>query len=377
MKIFTPIRTFVLIVGLSLIPQLLLAGDGTQSNPYTVAELNAQKDALATLGATVWVKASLKGFGEDGTKTDNFDTEDAQGKTVHPMAALFEDATGTFVAYSYQILNGIALTDLTNKNDLLISLTYGTTGHPYGNSANPDYASNEEPTTEHFSLEEVHGALSLNIQNGYRGYHNPCCYIIPQDVVAIKVSAGYSSKSGAYVNCENVFDGASETYVTPKNTALVFLAENGSYNLVLSAALHEQKISNGNAMNPGVQEGFYKREGNFNTYYFRFVNENSKLGFERNSDNKNEVTLASKDEIFLSVSSLDNNFYGKWTWETEDKKWISWTGKKYSDYHTTGINAITTAKPTDADVIYNLQGVRLSQPQKGINIVNGKKIVVK
>jgi hypothetical protein len=293
------------------------------------------------------------------------------------MAALFEDATGTFVAYSWQILGQLAISDLTNTKDLLISLTYGTKSHPFGNTTNPDYASNEEPTTEHFSLEEVHGALSLNIQNGYRGYHNPSCYVIPQHIVAIKVSAGYSSKNGAYVNCENVFDGATESYVTPKNAALVFLAENGTYDFVLSTALHEQKISNGNAMNPGVQAGFYKREGNFNTYYYRFINEDSKLGFERNSDNKNEVTLASKDEIFLSVSGLDNNFYGKWTWETEDKKWISWTGKKYSDYHTTGINAITTAKPTDADVIYNLQGVRLSQPQKGINIVNGKKIIIK
>ena len=69
----------------------------TKDNPYTVAQLLAQKDALAASGETVWVKADLKGLGEDGTQTNNADTE-ADGKTVKHMAALFGDATGAFVA---------------------------------------------------------------------------------------------------------------------------------------------------------------------------------------------------------------------------------------------------------------------------------------
>ena len=124
------------------------AGDGTKANPYTVAELNAQKDALAASGETVWVKADLKGLGEDGTKTDNATGED----NVKQMAGLFGDATGDFVAYSWQILGELALSDLTNTKDLLIALTYGTAGHPYGNSSSPQYASNYEPTDAHFSL---------------------------------------------------------------------------------------------------------------------------------------------------------------------------------------------------------------------------------
>ena len=168
-----------------------MAGNGTKENPFTVAELNAQKDALAANGQVVWVKADLKGLGEDGTSTDNADTTGDDGKTtIKHLAGLFGDATGEFVAYSWQILGQLALSDLTNTKDLLISLTYGTAGHPSGNTANPQYASNEEPTTEHFSLEEVHGALSLNIQNGLRGYHIASGYLIPADVTAVKVSAG-------------------------------------------------------------------------------------------------------------------------------------------------------------------------------------------
>ena len=55
--------------------------DGTKANPYTVAELNAQKDVLAASNAVVWVKADLKGLGEDGTSTDNADTTGEDGKT--------------------------------------------------------------------------------------------------------------------------------------------------------------------------------------------------------------------------------------------------------------------------------------------------------
>jgi hypothetical protein len=42
----------------------------------------------------------------------------------------------------------------------------------------------------------------------------------------------------------------------------------------------------------------------------------------------------------------------------------------------TGIETVNTAK-VNAAIVYNLQGIRLSQPQRGLNIVNGKKYIVK
>ena len=42
----------------------------------------------------------------------------------------------------------------------------------------------------------------------------------------------------------------------------------------------------------------------------------------------------------------------------------------------TGI-AITSASPTEENTIYNLAGQRVSKEQKGINIVNGKKVFIK
>ena len=326
-RIFT-LKTLVLVAGMLLTAAgQAWAGDGTKANPYTVAELNAQKDALAVSGNTVWVKADLKGLGEDGTKTDNATGED----NVKQMAGLFGDATGDFVAYSWQILGELALSDLTNTKDLLISLTYGTAGHPSGNSANPQYASNEEPTTAHFSLEEVHGALSLQIKNGLLGYHINSSYIVPSKVIAVKVSAGYSSSKGAYVNYTN-FDGADTTYVTPKNAALVLMANDGTYDFVLSAALNEQTFSNGNAMGSGTQAGMNAGTTK-NRARFAFVNDGGKAGFQRNSDENCAVTLQQKSDVYLQVSSQETNFYGNYAWETDAKDWITWTGGQYSDFH--------------------------------------------
>lgn len=324
MKQISTLKSLVLVAGMLLMGAgQAWAGDGTKANPYTVAELNAQKDALAASGETVWVKADLKGLGEDGTKTDNAGTSECAG--------LFGDAQDSFVAYSYQILGELAMEDLTNTKNLLIALTYGTIAHPYGNTANPQYASNYEPADAHFSLAEVHGALSVNIENGLRGYHISSSYIIPEKVIAVKVNAGYTATKGAYVSYTN-FDGATQTCVTPKDAALVLMANAGTYDFVLTSALYDQTISNGNSMSPGTQAGINAGTTKNRTRLV-FVSDGTKAGFQRNSLENCTVTLAQKSDVFLQVNSLANNFYGKWEWETGAQNWITWAGGKYSDFH--------------------------------------------
>ena len=322
MKIFNKIKMLALVAGMMMTSNVM-AGDGTKANPFTVAELNAQKAALAASGDTVWVQADLKGLGADGSQTENTSTAQCAG--------LFGDADDTFVAYSYQILGEVAMEDFTNTQSLLIALTYGTQGHPYGNTANPQYASNYEPTDEHFSLVEVHKALSLKIASGLRGYHIGSCYLVPENVIAVRVSAGYSAKNGAYVNYTK-FDGAEAAYVTPKNSSLVLMAMGGekTYDFVLSAGLYDQQFSNSNALNPGTQAGV-NAGTKTDRYRLRFVADGTRTGFERNSDENCTVILNSKDEVYMEVSSKDTNFGGNWNWETPEKNWISWQGGKYSD----------------------------------------------
>lgn len=367
-------KKMMILALMATLPLASFAGDGTKENPYTVSELNAQKEALATSGATVWVKADLKGLGEDGSLTEN--TETTQ------MAGFFGDATDNFVAYSYQILQGLAMSDLTNTKDLLIALTYGTTVHKYGNTSSPEYASDYEKnavTGDHFSLAEVHGALTLSIANGYRGYHIPSSYVVPKDIVAARVASGYTSAKGATISY-GYYDGAEEgkTYVINKNTALVLLANNGTYDFVLSADYYEQ--INSNSLNGGTQAGANVGTGNTNKdrWRFRFMANDTKTGFERNSDDNATVNLESKDEVYLQVVSKSDHFAGHWNWETEDKKWISWTDKKISDFdtHTSGINEIVNGKSSDGK-LYDLQGREVTEPAKGLYIKNGKKYIAK
>lgn len=347
------------------------AGDGTKESPYTVAELNAQKSSLEASGATVWVKADLKGLGEDGQSTDNADTEDADGKTVRHMAALFGDATGTFVAYSWHILGQLALTDLTNTTDLLIALTYGTAGHPYGNTNYPEYASSEEPAEAHFSLEEVHGALQVTIANGLRGYHVPSCYTVPQGMVATTVTAGYTISKGSTITYRDFNGSDAESYLIPKNAAMVLIADNGTYDLVLSTGLYPQSITNSNSLNPGTQAGVnvIPMKNNALRYHYRFVAASDKVGFERNRTESTEVELAAKDEVYLTINGNDNHFYGHWTWETDDRNWISWQGE------TTGIEHVAVAGNSVQQPVYNLRGQRLGGLQHGLNIVGGRKVL--
>lgn len=288
------------------------------------------------------------------------------------------DANDSFVAYSYQILQGLALSDLTNTKDLLISLTYGTV-HKYGNTSSPQYATDYEKdavTGDHFSLEEVHGALSLTI-NGLRGYHIWSSYLVPKDVIAVKVNSGFSTSKGAYISYTN-FDGADETpHATPKNTSLVLMAENGTHDFVLTTALYNQNISNGNTLNPGTQAGENKGTTK-NRWRFRFVDDGTRTGFERNSDEDCTVILAGKEEVYLQVSSLETNFAGNYEWDNPEKNWIPWKGGKYSDYHTTGITEMVNGQSSMVnEKTFDLQGREVSQPTKGVYIKNGKKFVAK
>lgn len=93
---FSTLKVLTLMGGMLLMSHSVMAGDGTKENPYTPGELNAQKEALQAAAMTmlpfeknvVWVKADLKGLGEDGTLTDNADTEetvDGKKTTVRHM----------------------------------------------------------------------------------------------------------------------------------------------------------------------------------------------------------------------------------------------------------------------------------------------------
>ena len=154
------------------------------------------------------------------------------------------------------------------------------------------------------------------------------------------------------------------------------MAESGTHDFVLSSALYDQTISNGNSLSAGTQAGVNAGTTK-NRIRMAFVNDGTKAGFQKNSDENCTVTLQQKSDVYLQINSQETNFYGKYAWETEAKDWITWGGGKYSDYHATNAISTFSSKASAEEGIYSLQGVRMNKLQKGVNIVNGKKVVMK
>ena len=332
-----------------LLPSAALAGDGTKASPYTVGELLGQKDALAASGKEVWVKADLKEIVKGEAADERYD-----------CGATFSDGKDSFKGYSYQIFGELDIKSLTNTRDLLILLSYQTGSRPFTsdtayNEYGLKYADSYEPDELHFSISEIHGALSLYI-NGYRGYHISSQYYLPAGVVAVKTTASYSMNSGATMTYPE--RTSADGYVSAKNVCAILVAKPGTYNFVLNSEIHTQW--NGGALQAGKSGENTKKD----SYLFRFVNSAGKLGFERTSDEVGKVTLDADDEVYLSVSSKPNHFMDNWTFSDGDtKKWIKWNGIRYED-----IKSVTAAGDANGDGKVNAADIVIT-----VNFILGNK----
>ncbi len=100
-------------------------------------------------------------------------------------------------------------------------------------------------------------------------------------------------------------------------------------------------------------------------YLVRINNESGKTVYEKAVNAGNIVGLS------IDISAYPK---GRYTVTIENSS-ESFTGQFYAQ--TTGIVEATSKKPEVKDGIYNLQGQRISTLQKGLNIVNGRKVLVK
>ena len=100
-------------------------------------------------------------------------------------------------------------------------------------------------------------------------------------------------------------------------------------------------------------------------YLVRLTNESGKTVYEKAINAGNIVGLS------IDISAYPK---GRYTVTIENSR-ESFTGQFYA--HTTGISEATSKKPEVRDGIYNLQGQRINSLQKGLNIVNGRKVLVK
>ena len=100
-------------------------------------------------------------------------------------------------------------------------------------------------------------------------------------------------------------------------------------------------------------------------YLVRITDESSKVVYEKAVNAGNIVGL-----------NIDISAYAKGHYTvTIENSQESFTGE--FETQTTGIVEILKDKDAVRTAIYNLQGQRLTSPQKGLNIVNGQKIYIR
>ena len=91
---------------------------------------------------------------------------------------------------------------------------------------------------------------------------------------------------------------------------------------------------------------------------------------------KGKSNSVGKYKAYLDLSVFEKSTGGE---EAKANGWISMSLAYDGDDGTTGIKEIVSEEENveDDDVIYNLSGVRVTNPQKGIYIKNGKKYIIK
>lgn len=182
---------------------------------------------------------------------------------------------------------------------------------------------------------------------GWMTYVTKADVEIPTDLKAFIVS----NVSGEQAEAEKVTK-------VQKGTPLVLNGDAGTY--VLNVVTEEDPTSTAGSLDD-VSGNMLKAsdgnvKGNGSIYVFNVVN--GQEGFYKLANGK---TLA-KDKAYLEVNGAGAKFS------------ISFAD---DDDTTSAIEGVESIERTDNGAWYNLQGVRVAQPQKGIYIHNGKKVVIR
>lgn len=103
------------------------------------------------------------------------------------------------------------------------------------------------------------------------------------------------------------------------------------------------------------------------------------------ADMKEEADKMAVERQFV-IGNGNQNFWGWLTFDVEagEEYWvfqhssqIGFGGFEFYEGESMGINSFVMDKVTKNNSIYSLSGQRLDAPRKGINIINGKKVVIK
>lgn len=178
-------------------------------------------------------------------------------------------------------------------------------------------------------------------------YYSDKAFEIPDGVTASIVT----STKGGKITFEELLNG-----LIPAGTAVVLNGPQGTYNFKV---VNDETVAPANNLLRGFDASHLTEGGDI---YYKLTVKNDKVGFYWGEEN-GEAFESGAHKAYLALPAGEagaKSFY------------------LFSDAVTDGIGAVESTRfNAQGAEIYNLNGQRVSTPQRGIYIINGKKVLVK
>lgn len=192
----------------------------------------------------------------------------------------------------------------------------------------------------------------------YGTYSKGTAFVVPSDLIVSEIS---------------VFDGQLyiEDYdtddVVPANTGVLVVSDvAGDHTVTLTTEAGTSLLGDDNMLKPSGDNGVTASDmADTDYYYYRLTMYNEKPGFWWKSDNGAGFALAA-NKAYLKVPTSEAGTVASLA-----------SGFTLGDHETTGVNDVRSKTEDTRNEVYNLAGQRVTQPTKGLYIVNGHKVVIK
>lgn len=215
--------------------------------------------------------------------------------------------------------------------------------------------------------------------------------VIPESgYVAVNIEKPFCGPKDVYFTYVNVSNGASTTDMTyynyPGDSLLLIkgpwiaVGKPGTYTLKLSESQGVMKTRS-SGMTWADEDTKTLTGSKASNMIYKFQNEKGKVGFKRVAavDGKyNTATFSDGDRLYYAISTAiaDKIAAANGATNNADLDFIQWHGVTVEQI-AAGVDCIQVKADAQKQAVFNLQGQKLTRLQKGLNIVNGKKIVVK
>lgn len=201
----------------------------------------------------------------------------------------------------------------------------------------------------------------------------------PKDVT---VCSFFGSKDSGLRFTKYGLDTVVVASAVNSSSAVFLVARPGTYTLTLT----DREVTgrfNSTTVNWQNEPGTaYKKSRQL----YKFVNEPGRVGFERDekyaADNYQYCDLAEGEHVYTPLAENNVEAVARLLKTTvAETKFIPWEGPWTNvpalDVTPAGIGTVSAAEPASQGAAYSLQGIRTTGTRKGVQVVDGRKVIVR